>query len=139
MWRLLIAAGMLVGCTMHDTLPPAVPNEQVVFQPPPPSIVPQDALKVEQAEKRLVDVPVSLTPVITPTSKELASKKIALKERPEKVIKEANTQALVTPSTAGYREGRSVVQRYLYVPGTCTRSTQPRNIPAPSSFPQASI
>ena len=45
MWRLLIAAGMLAGCTMHDTLPPAVPNEQVVFQPPPPSIVPQDASK----------------------------------------------------------------------------------------------
>src|SRR5262249_46604096 len=70
-------------------------------------------------DPRPLDVPVSAVPVVTPSKEELAppGQKIARRDRPEKVIKEANTQALMTPSAAGYRDGRSVVQRYPYVPG----------------------
>jgi len=67
----------------------------------------------------MADVPVSAVPLVTPTKEELTppAKKSPRREKPETVIKEANTQALITPSAAGYRDGRSVVQRYPYIPG----------------------
>jgi len=119
MWRSLLAVLLLAGCTLQQPLPPALPEEPVVFTPPPPPLAVQDQKPVEPLpEQRVLDVPVSAVPVITPTRDELAPvKKPGVKERPEKVIKEANAQALVTPTTAGYRDGRSVVQRYPYVPG----------------------
>ena len=103
---------MLAGCVPPEPLPPAVPEEKVVFAPPP--VIEPEAAR----ESHPVEVPVSAVPVITPTKEELAPRaRRARPETPEKVIKAANSQALVPPSTAGYRDGRSVVQRYPYVPG----------------------
>lgn len=110
-WPLLMIPLLLVGCTAHENLPPAVPDEPAVLVPPPQTTeVPRGAF---------TDIPVSETPVIMPTKEELAPvKKVSLPPpKPEKVIKQANTQALVTPSMAGYREGRTVTQHYPYVPG----------------------
>lgn len=118
MFRRTIAALclLLAGCIPPEPLPPALPEEPVIFAPPPRV---EPAQRVEPpSEPHPLEVPVSAVPVITPTAAELAPPpKRARHEPPEKVIKAANTQALVTPSTAGYRDGRSVVQRYPYVPG----------------------
>ena len=113
MRRLILLAVLLAGCTAHENLPPALPEEPAVFQPP--------LAMQEPALNPFANVPISAEPVITPSKEELApasTKKVSLPPaKPEKVIQQANTQALMTPSLAGYRDGRTVVQRYPYVPG----------------------
>jgi type IV secretion system protein TrbG len=105
---------VLSGCAKEEVLPPALPDTPVVYQPPPSGDTPPPVMQ---------DVPVSAVPLLTPTSEELTAPKPAPKKgsapapSPEKVIQDANAQALVTPSTMGYREGRTVTQRYPYVAG----------------------
>ena len=110
---------LLAGCVPPEPLPPALPADPVIFQDSavPPGRPVESVLEPVPPSAPL-SLPASLTPVITPTKDELARpKKSRGKDKPEQVIREANTQALATPTTAGYRDGRSVVQRYLYVPG----------------------
>jgi len=114
-WIPFLLALALVGCTVQDPLPPALPEEPTHFVPPLEAPTPPSD---PASAPTLADVPVSAVPVVIPTREELApGKKSISKGNPEKVIREANTQALVSPSSAGYRDGRSVVQRYPYVPG----------------------
>lgn len=116
----LFVALALSACSA--ALPPAVPEEQTVFEapavvetPPPPAPVPPP-----------VEVPaVSLQPVVTPTPQELQAvgtrpprtSRPSRTEHPETVVTAANTGSRMAPTKQGYAEGQSGVQRYPYLPG----------------------
>lgn len=121
---------LLVGCATHEPLPAALPEERVVFEPPP------DVADVVPLQE--IAIPTSAVPLIQPTPAELAVPKKPTSRAtapPEKVIREANRQSLVPPSTAGYRDNRSVYQRYPYVAGQMYEVYSAPNHPTTLVFP----
>lgn len=103
---------LLASCTR--ALPPAVPEDRAVFEPP---------LVATQlpAPEPLADVPVTSMPRLQPSLDELQAFVVPRPpgkvERPEKVIDDANAGARVSPTRQGYADGKSAVQRYPYLPG----------------------
>jgi type IV secretion system protein TrbG len=119
----------LSACVHEDPLPPALPNEKVVFEPPP-GPVPEPPSLAET-------MPVSAAPVVTPTKEELAPPKKALKaERPEKVVAGTTARTLIKPSTEGYRGGATAVQFYPYHPGKIYEVYSSPNHPTSIIFPK---
>jgi len=110
-WILLLMLA-ITGCTGSEHLTPALPDEKVVFTPV------QAQTPIPEPEPVASQVPVSAVPVITPLPSEwVTNPKPGSKLAPEKIIRSANTQALMEPSLEGYKDGRSVIQRYPYVSG----------------------
>src|SRR5919197_1424652 len=113
-----VVLSILVACQVKQELPPALPEERVVFTPP---LAAPQAPPAPEPSALAHGVPVSDAPVVTPTPAELraftAKPGKALREKPEAVITMANTKSTITPSTSGYADGRSALQHYPYLPG----------------------
>jgi type IV secretion system protein TrbG len=118
----IIGVGALLGaCT--KTLPPAVPDEQTLFEPPAPNFS-QATPSTPLPEPPPAQVPVSPDPVITPSPDEMRllipltrPRKPARPVAPAAVITSANTRSRVAPTHTGYADGLSSIQRYPYLPG----------------------
>jgi type IV secretion system protein VirB9 len=127
MWKPLVLS--LLTLSVHTAcvlgggeppLPPALPEERVVLEPPPaakPAVVQASPMLPPFAE----DIPVQAQPVVTPTAAELSAftdKGTARKtEKPETVIAQANSKSTISPSSQGYSGSKNSIQRYPYVPG----------------------
>src|SRR5438132_9079470 len=119
MRRLLSVIALSAACSACAAphYPPALPDPHLWPDEPPGFATPE---QLHPAPMPLAPpLPPPVPPVVVSDAlppKKALKKKRQPPEKPEAVMREANTAALVTPTRVGYF-GESALQRYIYQPG----------------------
>jgi type IV secretory pathway VirB9-like protein len=122
LFLLLLTVGLALGACAHETpLPPALPEARVPYPDEMPGFA-----TVDQLHPAPVLTPVAFPPLPPPVGADPAptpapslpakGQKPGRVEPPAVIMRDANAEALVLPSRAGYFGGRAE-QRYIYQPG----------------------